>query len=920
MGDSCQTSFVVAAGPPTYASSLVGRENELVEIRGALTQGVLVTLLGPGGVGKTRLAAKVAVDMADDVESCWVDLSHANSFDDVIDAVGVAANAPTSPRDPVASVVAALTGQRILVVLDECEHVAAHVGRLVDLLRAPDGPVVMATSRVRLGIEGERPIRLLGLRPADAIALFTDRARLLTDESLDASTVRRMCDRIDRLPLALELAAGWTTTLSIEEIASRVSKPLDLLAHIPGPSFHVEGLDSSIRRSLDLLEEEYQVVFRRLSVLREGFTADQAQAVCYGSGPGRILPALRRLIDASLLSSDTTGTVSRYRMLHTIHAVAAQRLSDAGEDQRVRRQHVVAMLDVLEKVAPLVSQDKDRWRSIVASEYPNLAWAIEHGLDGPDSDGARMIAAHLGWWWHLESHRRDGLRLVTSAIARRADERTPLQARLLLSAALAADTADPLHAQDWAVQAGVIARQAGDEGSHRLARTLDAVYTMWRDPDEAMRQAIDLQAEAADRGDRLVQNASTVLMGVVSYVRDDYRRSTVLLPAPCAALAATGDRGIASTGLAYLALARARVGHLDVAEEEARRACVVAEPLHDLHRRGVAAAALAEVLALKGQIDEARAVMSPVQEVLDRLGEPVLVPGWERTAARVSLWSGQIDECLRWCEREAVWWGRLAGLGDGASPETQVVQAQALRLAGRSADARVLVDAVLEDTSHGRSTRARAAAWTELGHMLATKDDEAAFEAFHEALAIADKIGAVLGCVTALEGIARIHSRRAGSEQLAVVLASAAEAVRETIGFRVDVGPRPETDMAPELVARGHGLGLSAVELARRMRGTRGGRPHSGWGSLTPTERAVVDLAVQGLTNPQIGAQLFISRGTAKTHLAHVYAKLGVGNRTALAAYVENQRGRQGAPDVPPAPRPHVKRVNRPGESGDSAD
>ncbi|WP_157805037.1 helix-turn-helix transcriptional regulator [Mumia flava] len=886
---------MAAAGPPHYASTFVGREGEIEDMRAALGSGVLVTLLGPGGVGKTRLAAMLATATATEgVDPCWVELGPARSFNDVVDAVGAAVGAPTSRSDPLASVVAAMTGPATLLVLDECEHVAAHLGRLVHALRAGDAPRFLATSRVRLGIEGERPIRLLGLRPDEAVALFTDRVGALSEVTVAPGPVRQMCDRIDRLPLALELAAGWATTLSVEEIAARVREPLDLLADTPGPSFHLEGLESSIRRSHDLLESEHQVVFRRLSVFRAGFTAEQAQSVCCGSSveAARVVPALRRLVDASLLSSDTTGPVARYHLLHTIHAVAAQRLAEAGEEDEVRRRHVTVMLDLLESAAPLREKDKDLWRSVVAAEYSNLSWAIEQGLAGPAPVAARTIAAHLGWWWHLESHRRDGLRLARAAIEAGAGERTPLHARVLLSAALAADTADPLHAPGWAAEAAQAARVAGDGESDRLARTLEAVYVMWRDLDEATLRATALQAEATARGDRLVQHASAVLLGVVAYLRDDYRRSTALLPDPCAALVATGDRGIASTGLAYLALARARSGDLITAEADARRACSVAEPLRDLHRRGVAAASLAEVLALQGRLDEATAVMRPVQDVLDRLPDPVLVPGWERTAARVSLWSGNIDDCLQWCEREAAWWGRLSGLGDDVSPETRVIQSQALRVVGRFEDARVLVDGVLEETAQGRFPRARAAACAERGHLLVAEDDDAAFEAFHESLAVADQIGAVLGCVTAVESLARLLPGR-GSADLAVVLVAATAAARDTIGFRVDAGPPPDVEPDPALVARGKGLGLAAVELARRMRGTRTHRPSSGWGSLTPTEETVVALAVQGLTNPEIGTRLFISRGTVKTHLAHVYAKLGVSNRTALAAYVESTRGRE---------------------------
>lgn len=855
-------------------------------------RGRLATIAGPGGVGKTRLAAQVADRLGSRYAHIWwVDLTAATSTAEVIAAVADVVDAAVTPADPLASAVSGLDADELLV-LDGCEQVLDGVREVVDALRSAGPaadrlPAVVATSRVRLGVEDERLVRLAGMSPDDAVTLFVERADPGLGHQVPDQPARLVCDRLDRLPLAVELAAAWTSTLSVAEIAEMVGgDPLGLLVGgSQRSSYRQQSLAASVRWSHDLLPPEEQVVLRRLAAFRPGFTAAQAIAVCADEAisPARVLEALRALVDASLLTADTEGDLARYALLHTIGAFADERLVESGEAETVRGRHVGVMADVLGSFRPRLESDKDAWRRAVEPEYGNLVAALTWGLESADPGPARSMVAGLGWWWHLESHRREGLRLVTAAVAAGADERTELQAQVLLSAALVADTADPLRGYDWAAEAVTLSEACEDPATARLGRTLMAIQAMWIDPDDAVRQATALREEAEQAGDAFVARSTTVLMGLLAYRRADYRQAAALLPMACAALVETGDRGVASTGLAHLAMARARTGELALAEADARQSVAVAAPLHDLHRIGVAATALAEVLTLQGRLEEARAAMLPVQRVLDRLDESAVVPGWELAAARLALQSGAAEECLRWCAREAAWRASV-DLGDAPSPETQVAQVAALRLLGRLDEARQVIDIVMADTDDGRAPHANAAVWAELGGLLAPSDPDAAFDALHESLALSEQIGDVVGCITTLEALARILPGR-GAADLAVVLVSAAAGLRESTGLGIGVVTDPVTDHVADhdAVARGRMLGLAAVELARRMRGPRN-RPASGWASLTPTEHVVVDLAVQGLSNPEIASRLFVGRGTVKTHLSHVYAKLGVANRTELAA------------------------------------
>ncbi|HEX2312550.1 MAG TPA: LuxR C-terminal-related transcriptional regulator [Thermomonospora sp.] len=874
----------VTAVPPEL-SSFVGRAAELAAIEGMLAAGRALTLVGPGGCGKTRLALRTCREQAgrwpDGVR--WAGLEHETDGGRVAFRVAEASGVPLpAGADPVAALVHALRDLSAFLVVDNCEHVLdAAAGVVAALLAGCPGIAVLATSRAPLGIEGERVWRVPAMDLADALDLFLERAGM-TEAEAARSGARRVCDRLDRLPLALELAAGWAGTLTPAQIADSLGDPYTLLdGGARTAAFRQRTLEGSMRWSHDLLDEDERVLFRRLGVLEPGF-GREAVAGLAALGPGitegRALQALRGLVAKSLVVADTTGAEARYRMLGVVRAYALARLREAGEDEAARDRHLDVHLALVERWAPLLETDKDAWRARVRAEYPNVRAAIEWGLSRDDATRGRRLAAATAWLWHLEAGGAEGLRLLRRAAERGAGERSALQAEVLVAQALVADTAQPGgEGYQAAREARRIADEVGAAATGRLARSLEAVALLGSDLAAAREAALRSREDGERAGDGFVADSGGALAGLVHLLRDEHRAAIAHLEPALDGLLRRGDRGVASAALGWLALAAARTGDLPRAAGLAEDAVTTAEPLRDFHRVGMARGILAEVRVLQGRVEEAEAALAPIDRLVEGSGEPVFIPGWHRVKAVCALERGDPARAVRWCRREGQWHAEP----DDAhlTPETRLVLAIALRESGDEAAAERVLTALAEDPPTRRMPRVHASALHHTALMAQATDTERALALHHEALRIQAEHDLVLDCAASLEALAVLVLRRGGPQQAGILLGAAQRA-------RAEAGARPcppAPDLAEESLERGRAMPLEeAIAYATRSRGRRR-RPDSGWESLTPTERSVVDLAVQGLSNPDIAARLVMSRGTVKTHLAHVYAKLQVTNRTELA-------------------------------------
>ncbi len=879
---------------PVQPTSFVGRRAELAELHRLLAHERAVTVVGPGGAGKTRLAVHALAEQIgrwpDGV--WWVDLGGVTEDAAVGEEVAAAVGVLVEPvQGPLASLTRQLRDRRLLVCLDNCEQVLDGAAEVVhSLLEACPEIGVVATSREPLGVAGELVWGVPSLAEDDALWLFLERGSQVSPsfalDDTNEEVLRTLCARLDGMPLALELAAAWVRTLSPREIESGLDDRFGLLVRgARDAAGRQKTLAASIAWSHDLLEDRDRAVFRSLGVFPGSFDLAAARAVC--PEPGEVLAALGRLVDKSLVVAEPHGGATRYRLLESIREYAAERLDEAGGTAAARERHLGHFLALAEAAAPLLDTDKERWRVLIQRDADNLRAALEWGLAAEDPEPGRRLAAELPWLWHLDRHGPLGIELLQRAVLLAPDDRSLLQGRLLMGIALVADTAAPLGLEyDIAQQALEIATEHGDERLRAMALALAAVGRFYVDLDGAWRLA-ERAVQAAERADdEFTLAASPGLQAIILHLRDRHAEAEAIFAVSIPALLDRGDRGVASTLLTFQAHGALAVGEPDRAQALAERAVAVADPLADYHRVGMARSTLAFVLACRGRFAEGAELLGGFVTLVEGAGREVFVPGLARGLGMLASWSGRVEEARRWLEQEAGWTGEPAG----TYVEAQALPALAgtLRRLGRLEEARAAADRALELAATLDMPRVVAQALDEQARL---SGPDAALELHHRALGIRAEHGLRWGYAHSLEALAALG----GPPEHAVRLLAAAERARRDLGC-----PRPPVDdPAHETLVEGlrdtpgfdaewaAGEALEpdeAVGYARRSRGTRD-RPLSGWASLTPAERDVVRLAVEGLSNPDIGARLFMSRHTVKTHLSHVYAKLGVANRTELAAF-----------------------------------
>jgi predicted ATPase/DNA-binding CsgD family transcriptional regulator/transcriptional regulator with XRE-family HTH domain len=450
---------------PNQLSSFVGRERETAAIKRLLQTTRLLTLTGAGGCGKTRLALHVAYELFGDyaTEVWFVDLAPLDQPELVVQTVALAVGVGEEPGCPIeAAIIRAIAGRRLLVVLDNCEHLVGACAHLVDvLLQGCPRLVMLVTSREALRVDGERVVRLPplstpapeyvpepgSLRQYEAIQLFIERAVAvqpsfaLTDAN--ASAVAEVCRRLDGIPLAIELAAARAHVLTVEQLASLLNDQLRLLV---GGSRTAAPRQQTLRATLawshDLLSEAERILFRRLAVFAGGCTLQAIETICSGDGIGAeaVLDIVTGLVDKSLAFVEAHGGEARYRLLETVRHYAAERLEEAGELTAVRTRHRDWYLGMAERALPeLTRRDQYVWYERLTTDYDNFRIALAWSQADPDGPEAELrLAAALGRFWHIRGPMGEGRAWLTDALMRASSTPSPARATALNWAGIAA--------------------------------------------------------------------------------------------------------------------------------------------------------------------------------------------------------------------------------------------------------------------------------------------------------------------------------------------------------------------------------------------------------------------------------------------------------------------------------------------------
>ena len=424
-----------AGNLPAQLTSFVGRDEELNRVTKLLDEARLVTLTGPGGTGKTRLAIEAAARLADQApDGMWfVPLAPVRDAIDVpqavLSALGIAE--ATRPADsvwltvlpPLDRLTDALASQRLVLVLDNCEHLIAAVAELAGrLLAAAPGLRILATSREPLGVIGETlcPVPALPLPPPDvtageameygAVRLLAERAGAVrpgfTVNSGSVGPVVRICRALDGNPLAIELAAARLRSLTATQVAGRLDDRFALLSAGSRTALpQHQTLRAIVDWSWDLLGDDERTVLRRLAVFNGGASPDAAEQICaLDTEPGQIIDLVASLVDKSLVTATGEADV-RYHLLETVRAYAAERLAEAGEQDQVQAAHTRHFLGLAERAEPeLRGADQLDWLVRLSAEHDNFVAALRYAVGARDVPMALRLVSALSWFWLMRDY------------------------------------------------------------------------------------------------------------------------------------------------------------------------------------------------------------------------------------------------------------------------------------------------------------------------------------------------------------------------------------------------------------------------------------------------------------------------------------------------------------------------------------
>jgi predicted ATPase/class 3 adenylate cyclase len=493
---------------PVSPTVFVGRDDDIVEIKERLAGNRMLTLIGAGGTGKTRLALQAAADLIEEFkDGVWlVELASLSDPQLVVqtaaETLGVREEAG---RQILKTLCEWLREKSLLLLLDNCEHlVPAVVGLADQLLRECPGVRLLATSRAALRVNGEAIVRVGPLPESDAVILFADRSsavqptfRLTEDNSM---SVVQICRRVEGIPLAIELAAGRARMMAPAEILTRLQDSFSVLA---GGSRSAGARHETMKAAMDwsywLLSQDEQRLFRRISTFTGGFALDAAEEVCGGDGVGSVLELLGQLVDKSLVTpQEAAGNATRYSILETVREYGRGRLLEHGELEHLQLRHAAFFVHFAEQArAAFTGPDRMRWLMRLGADVDNLRAVFD--VSGLPAGTTLELAAALDNFWEARAEYSEGRNRLETAL-RSTSEPTLTRAHALRAAGLMAwAQGDLVAAATYCTHALALSRELEDpEGEAMSLQQLGQIAVQQEDFAQA-RTYLDSALEIATR-------------------------------------------------------------------------------------------------------------------------------------------------------------------------------------------------------------------------------------------------------------------------------------------------------------------------------------------------------------------------------------------------------------------------------------
>ncbi|MGI8643490.1 MAG: tetratricopeptide repeat protein [Thermomicrobiales bacterium] len=808
---------------PAAPTSLFGREEDVARVLAlvAADRVRLVTLTGPCGVGKTRLALHIAHDLAPDYSggAQFVDLGGIQRPEQVLDAIVQACEIQADTTRPALATLAdALRGRQLLLVLDNVEQVVAAAPDIAALLTALPDLTILATSRVALRIRAEyeyplaplpaptaadiTDVERLAVNPA--VALFVDRANAVLPRfalsSDNAADVAAICSRLDGLPLAIELAAARISMLAPGALLRRLDRRLPMLTGGPRDlPARQRTLQDAIAWSYDLLRPEHRASFRRLAVFAGGCTLEAATAVCgwrmeSGSPPGsgdsgeQALDAITALVDANIIRRpDGPSNDTRYLMLETIREYGLGCLAEAGEETDARQAHALFMLDLaLEAEEELVGPAQSQWYRRLDTEHENFRAALRWSIRAGEANVAQQLAAALWRYWAVRGFL--------------------LEAREWLDQALTMPGAADVEA---AVRAKALHRQANvaiDLGDYTTARRrCEESLAIWQTLDESAGIASALNG-----------------LGLVAGFEGDYVAARTFHTGALERRRALGDLLGLGNSLTNLSNTVHALGDITLAEELLQQALEVRQSMGDTGSVAYAYLNIADLARSKGDRDEAMALFEQSLSLFQQSGDRLGVAYALHILGIVYGDAGEEARAMR-LQQEALALRR--DMGDRRGQVECIEGIASLLLLGKS-----------------------------------TADRQQAVQLLAAATVLREAIGAPRPPSDQASHRRLLQAVRAAttSDQFR---AAWSQGTRWTLAETVDQAEAITAAYTPPATTEPAISGLSSREIE------------------------VLRLVAQGLTNRQIADQLFLSQRTVHAHIYTIFRKIDVSSRSAATRF-----------------------------------